>query len=463
MTTTFPVDAKPVADLGDWLMARPTAATEQEHIERIQEYQKLRGQLDAAMACEVAEFERKRIAVEKEQKVPKAERGKGVAGEVALARREAPAKGQQFLDLARALDQDLPYTKAALTAGSIREEHAQSISKATEVLSSEHRRHVDAALKDRLGVAGPKGLAKEARAHAQSLEPKAAATRHRKAKDARRVNCQPAGDGMALLTAYGPAPAVQNMMNTLESRAKSIMSSGKTHDAHGTKRSRDQVMFDLLAEWCTGTPNAMNASKVNLVLLMTPQTLFGEADTAAWLAGHGPIPAEIAREWLADDDLKVFLQRLFTDPTATQLLNLESRARAFPSGLRKMLLMRDNSCRNPFCEASIKDGDHIQGVAKGGETTFTNGSGLCGYCNQLKENRGWQHTGDAQSLTVTTPTGHQYTRRPAPLIPGQAFETKSPQPPEQLRIQAQSKASLRQTRSSRRHRRRIEFTQYLRC
>lgn len=258
-------------------------------------------------------------------------------------------------------------------------------------------------------------------------------------------------------------PAVQNMMNMLESQAKSMMSSGKSRDINGHKRSRDQVMFDLLAQWCTGTPNAQGASKVNLVLLMTPQTLLGEADTTAWLAGHGPIPADIAREWLADRDLKVFLQRLFSDPTATQLLNLESRGRAFPLGLRRMLLMRDNGCRNPFCEASIKDGDHIKSVAKGGQTTFANGSGLCGHCNQLKENRGWQHIGDGQSLTVTTPTGHRYTRTPAPLIPGQAFEAEPTKPSGQSRPQPITNPTPRQTRSPHRRRQRIEFTQYLRC
>ncbi|TQL73619.1 HNH endonuclease [Enteractinococcus coprophilus] len=470
--TTLPVETNPVTALGDWMAARPVAKTEQEHIERIQEYQRLRGQSDAAMAVEAAELERKRIAAEKAQQIPKADRGKGLAGEIALARTESPAKGKQFLDLARTLDHDLPHTKAALTAGKIREEHAQSIAKATEVLSSKHRRKVDSALKDRLGVAGPKDLGKQARAYAQSLEPSAAATRHRKANDSRRVATHPAGDGMAFFTAYGPAPVIQNMMNAVESKAKTIMNSGHSKDANGQKRTRDQVMFDVLAQWCTGKANPMAASKVDLVVLMTPQTLLGQSHTAAWLAGHGPIPAHIARQWLADEDLHVLLRRLFTDPTATQLLGMESRGRNFPAGLRKMMLMRDNGCRNPFCEATMKDGDHIEGHAKGGKTALNNGSGLCGYCNQLKENRGWKHTGDAQSLTVTTPTGHEYTKPPAPLLPGQEFEVEplaAPVPEGPPTQGAPRPGSIpkrppkTQPEPYRRKSHRIAITQYLRC
>ena len=469
MTTTPPVETNPVTALGDWMASRPVATTEQEHIERIQQYQRLRGQADAAMAVEAAEFERKRIAAEKAQQIPKADRGKGLAGEIALARSESPAKGKQFLDLARTLDQDLPHTKAALTAGKIREEHAQSIAKATEVLSPKHRRTVDSALKDRLGVAGPKDLGKQARAYAQSLDASAAANRHRKANDSRRVTCQPAGDGMALLTAYGPAPAIQNMMNVMESKAKSIMNSGKSQDAKGKKRTRDQVMFDLMAQWCTGHENPMAASKVDLVVMMTPQTLLGLSDTAAWLAGHGPIPADIAREWLAHDDLRVLLRRLFTDPTGTQLLALESRGRGFASGLRKILLIRDNGCRNPFCEATMKEGDHIEGHAKGGKTALKNGSGLCSYCNQLKENRGWKHTGDDQSLTVETPTGHQYTNPAGPLLPGQEFETafseplRAIAPTEPPKPKRSSRPPRKAPETYRRHHPRIAITQYLRC
>lgn len=474
MTTTPPVETNPVTALGDWMASRPVASTEQEHIERIQQYQRLRGQADAAMAVEVAEFERKRIAAEKEQQIPKADRGKGLAGEVALARSESPAKGKLFLDLSRTLAQDLPHTKAALVAGKIRQEHAQSIAKATEVLSPKHRRKVDSALKDRLGVASPKDLGKHARAYAQTLDHTAAVTRHRKANDARRVTCQPAGDGMALLTAYGPAPVIQNMMNAVESKAKSIVNSGKSQDAKGKKRTRDQIMFDLLAQWCTGNPNPMAAAKVDLVVMMTPQTLLGQSDTAAWLAGHGPIPADVAREWLAHDDLHVLLRRLFTDPTATQVVAMESRGRGFAAGLRKILFIRDNSCRNPFCEAPMKEGDHMDGHARGGETTFKNGSGLCSYCNQLKENRGWEHTGDDQMLNVITPTGHRYTNPAGPLLPGHEFETDPAKPPEHQELPSQTvpppnpspkriSHPKKQPETYRLQRHRIAITQYLRC
>ena len=149
------------------------------------------------MAAEVAEFERNASLLRKRNRF-RSDRGKGIAGEIALARGESPAKGKQFLDLPGPWIRIATY-KAALVAGKIRQEHAQSIAKATEVLSEEHRRKVDAVLKDRLGVASPKDLGKHVEL-CTNIDHTAAATRHR-SNDARRhvSTCH----GMAPLTAYG--------------------------------------------------------------------------------------------------------------------------------------------------------------------------------------------------------------------------------------------------------------------
>lgn len=451
----------PVAEFGDWLNELASETTQEESIERIARFEELKGKLEAAQARAVANLEKQRLAQEAHDKVPKADRGKGLGAEVGLARRESPARGKKFLDVARALDQDMPHTLAALSSGKIREEHAQLIAKETEVLSATNRRNVDRALRNRLGTAGPRELANEARAHVQRLDSKAAAARHRKAKDARRVTSQPAGDGMALLTAYGPAPIIDGIANKLRSRAKTLISAGKATDAFGNRRSRDQVAFDLFAEWCTGTGDA-TASPVELVVMMTPDTLLAHGDTPAWLAGHGPIPAEVAREWLANEELQVTLRKIFADATGTHLTSMESKARAFPANLRKMLLIRDNICRSPYCEASISDGDHMTPRRNGGATQWKNASGLCGACNQIKENRGWQHKGDDQTLTVGTPTGHTYTKTPGPLIPG--YDPAPPQqPPEQTPRKRSTDPPIRTTPSSRRRARRLSVSQYLRC
>ena len=50
-----------------------------------------------------------------------------------------------------------------------------------------------------------------------------------------------------------------------------------------------------------------------------------------------------------------------------------------------------------------------------GRNKTQDGSGLCAACNQTKENTGWRHTGNPEHLTVTTPTGHDYTTTTRPL------------------------------------------------
>src|SRR5699024_7386899 len=102
-------------------------------------------------------------------------------------------------------------------------------------------------------------------------------------------------------------------------------------------------------------------------------------------------------------------------PTDGQLVGMESRARAFPSGLRQMITLRDGTCRTPYCDAPIRNVDHIAPLHAGRTTSWANASGLCAACNPTKEHTGWRHTGNPHHLTVTTPTGHHYTTITQPL------------------------------------------------
>src|SRR5699024_2355884 len=78
------------------------------------------------------------------------------------------------------------------------------------------------------------------------------------------------------------------------------------------------------------------------------------------------------------------------------------------------------------CEAPVQDADHMRRVRDGGSTSHDNGSGLCAGCSQTKENKGWEHRGNAEFLRVRTPTGHYYTVGVPPLLPGQDVPTRPP-------------------------------------
>ena len=99
---------------------------------------------------------------------------------------------------------------------------------------------------------------------------------------------------------------------------------------------------------------------------------------------------------------------------------MDSRARLFPPGLRRLIQTRDDTCRIPYCDAPIRHLDHIVPWHHGGPTTQTNGAGLCEACNHTKEAPGWTvkpRPGPRHTIEVRTPTGHCY-QSTAPPLPG---------------------------------------------
>jgi hypothetical protein len=94
------------------------AACESALIERIAELERSSGggQVRAAGALDAM-----RRADEAAAGVPAAQRGRGVASEVALARRDSPARGGRHLGLAKALVHEMPHALAALECGALSE------------------------------------------------------------------------------------------------------------------------------------------------------------------------------------------------------------------------------------------------------------------------------------------------------------------------------------------------------
>ncbi len=170
-------------------------------------------------------------------------------------------------------------------------------------------------------------------------------------------------------------------------------------------------------------------------VVMTDRALTGTGDPnrptneAAWLPGHGPIPAAIARTWIRDANTRVWLRRLYTTPTGTDLVAMDSHRRVFTGHLRRMILLRDDTCRTPYCDAPISHGDHVHPHHADGATSYTNGAGLCARCNHTKETPGWRHTvttTEPHTIQITTPTGHTYHSTAPPLL-GDGW-TPPPQP-----------------------------------
>ncbi|MCW2528130.1 MAG: endonuclease, partial [Pseudonocardiales bacterium] len=113
---------------------------------------------------------------------------------------------------------------------------------------------------------------------------------------------------------------------------------------------------------------------------------------------------------------------LYTNPTTGQLAAMDTKARLFTSNLRLFLLLRDQTCRTPYCDAPVRHADHVQPFEQGGKTDIANAQGLCEACNHAKQAAGWYQrpapdgSGD---IITNTPTGPLYRSR-APDPPGPA-------------------------------------------
>lgn len=432
------------------LAALPVPASEAEAVDRIRTLEELKAACAAAQARTTAALHGLRTEAEAEQGVPARERARGLAAEVALARRESPNTGSRDLGLARALCEEMPHTLAALTRGAISEWKATIMCRETAWLSVQDRREVDEVMAGQLEELGVKKLAGVARAHAQRLDQASAVEQMNRSVRERRVSVRPAPGGMAYLTALLPMAQAVGCLGRLKKSAATTVGTGDC-----AARTQDQIMADLLVQRITGQGRAEDVP-VEVHLVMTDRSLWGgsESDasgqdraaegasgrdqtepdqtkpdqtepvqaggseTPAWLVGHGPLPAGVARRVIADSEAEVFIRRLYTEPASGQLVAMDSKRRTFSGALRQLILVRDDTCRTPYCDAPVKHVDHVTPYREGGPTSASNASGLCARCNYSKENPAWSHASDRDRLAVTTPTGHRYVARTGPLVTG---------------------------------------------
>jgi len=128
-----------------------------ELIDQIRALEELKSAAAAAQARVTATFAEKQRAAQRAAGVPAAEVGRGIAAQVALARRESPVRGGRHLGLAQALTAELPHTMAALEAGELSEWRATLVARETACLPVEHRAQVDAELAGYPGGIGSLG------------------------------------------------------------------------------------------------------------------------------------------------------------------------------------------------------------------------------------------------------------------------------------------------------------------
>lgn len=419
-----------------WVRMLSDAGGPHDAAERIDLIRGLEGLVCAAAGLQAqvaADFDRGERAEAAAAGVPEDRRGRGIAAQIGLARRESPHRGVVHLGLAKVLVDEMPCTLAALRAGVISEWRAALIVRETACLSRQDRARVDQEIAGdtaRLAAMGDKEIVAAAQAAAYRLDPQVWVNRRAKAESERTVTIRPAPDSMAYLTAL--LPMAQGV-----AAYKALRDAVGSARAIGDDRTDGQIMADTLVDRvvAAGVADAAPSrptESVSVNLVVSDRVLFGDCSDPAFVDGYGPVPADLARDLVhrAGSAGLARLRTVYSVPESGAVVTMDRRTRLFPKDLASLIRIRDRICRTPYCDAPIRHIDHIQPAAEGGATSLANGQGLCVACNHAKQARNWHTRGrigpsGRHASVITTPTGHRYPSEAPPAVNQPAFQSLS--------------------------------------
>ncbi len=403
-------------------------STDAARIDQLTTIEAAKSALAAMEVLGTVQFAASQHAEQERLGVPARHQGRGVAEQIGLATRRAPATASRRLAEAQTLVTQMPATLAALAAGRVSEFGAAVAVRETACLTGADRAEVDAELGPVVDHLSVRQIEHAVRRRVIELDQAAVVRRAARARADRYVSLRPAPDCMTRISALLPVEQGVAVYASLRREAESLRGAGD-------ERAKAQIMADTLVTRTTGQATVA-AVPVEIAMVMTSDALLGQTETPAQLPGHGPIPARLARQiatgpepdttgpesgqdqvsrnavWAA----RAWIRRVLTDPVDGTVTSIDTRRRRFSGALATFIRLRDQNCRDLYCDAPIRDLDHLHGYAGGGSTTAANGQGLCQRDNLVRELPGWTTTGTGNHRVTTTPTGHTYTSRPPPAL-----------------------------------------------
>jgi hypothetical protein len=409
-------EATPVDQLHgvvDALSRLGPGADDVERIDLLRTLEELKCAAEGAQAVLASAFDRSQREAEADAGVPAERRGRAVAAQVALARRESPHRGRQHVGLALVLRDEMPCTSSALSSGRITEWRATLLARETACLSRDDRAEVDRRVAGDVAVLegmGERELVARARQVAYELDPVSFVERRRRAEADRQVSLRPAPDVMSQLSSLLPVKDGVAVWAVLSRKADQAR-------AAGDERSRGQVMADTLVASVLGGGEGGGQAAPGLMINVTVSdaVLLGDEHGFGWVEDYGPVPGDLLREWIADraeEGVEQWVRRLYVTPETGELVAMDSQGRRFEGRLAEFLRLRDQGCRTTYCDAPVRHLDHVVDHASGGPTSAANGQGVCEGCNYSKQAIGWRarpRPGPRHTVETVTPTGHRYS------------------------------------------------------
>ena len=348
-----------------------------------------------------------------------------VREDVACALRLSAITAQRRIAIAQTLVDSLPATLALLESGAISYLHAMNLAEAVYPLDAKTTATVEECVLGRAGEQTLSDFKRSLRRAVASAAPARAEQQREQAMTERRVCLTPRDDGMSELWALLPAEGAAAVSAAVDALA----SATPADDPRTADQRRADALVDLSVA-ALHDPLLPRAQGMRPTVQVTValSTLLGCDDQPGELAGHGPIPAALARHIAAD--ATGTWRRLITDPATGALLDRGTKTYRPPANLTAFVIARDQTCTFPGCQRGAQrcDLDHQIPASAGGSTSPANLAALCRRHHRAKHQAGWQvrrnqRTGDSY---WRSPTGHAYLSRPSSYPPD---HTTDPAPP----------------------------------
>ncbi|MFE0021669.1 DUF222 domain-containing protein [Amycolatopsis sp. NPDC059021] len=304
------------------------------------------------------------------------------------------------ISAAEVLTTRLPRTLQLMDEGTLDLFRAMKVTDATSWLSDEHAAIVDVILASRLPGKNANQVRKATTHAATKVDPNGAAQRGARRRSERRVVLNHSASGVSRLSIdNAPAEKATAAYLRLDQAARAL----KTPDEERTlDQLRTDVALDLLLNDDGG-----GEERAEVFLYMDLATYLGLNNDPVEMAGHGHIPAALARRIAAGPDTA--LRRIITDPLSGQMLELGgTRYRPTPD-MDEFVRVRDRECRQPGCTRpaqNCKIENTRSRSEAGADTTSTKPVTFCPRHRRLKRRADWHYeVSPDDSLTITTPTG----------------------------------------------------------
>lgn len=375
---------------------------------------------------------------------------RSMCASLAMATRTSEQTLQRRIGDAEVLVHDAPEALEALAHGTISSGHTRILIDQLRDIPAAGRRRFLAEVLPVAERSTPARFRQRARILRERLHPESITTRAVRSTADRRVEVEPAADGMAWVHLFTTAPLAQAITERLDALAIPAKTSG---DARTLAQLRADALASLAiagvvstdgapipgdperiteVRWLPGSaaPDRWSAPtdttptlieqpvdvqahiRATVHVTVPVLSLLGVTDEPGTLDGYGPIdPATAARLTITAPSMV----RVLTHPETGAVLSVGRNHYRVPADLQRVVRLRDTTCRAPGCGRSARgcDLDHSTAWADGGTTAVDNLACLCRHHHRLKHLPGWNLTHTPGGvLDWRVPDGRSYRTRP---------------------------------------------------